>query len=444
MIIMNYLRNERFTKHWKNRQNKTIPKACRYGYPDLYASRVYGSYVENVNGKKFLDLTSSIHTCNVGYSHPAIIKAINDQTKSISSYSSGLSETPIKIRLAEKLLELTPKGLRDGKVAFVNSGSDASDAAMQIAVDFTRRKHFLAFKGSWHGWTIGSSSITNSPALVRKHSHLSIQRCSFTPYPYCYRCQFGLTEDNCGQRCVDKLKSVLKTGSGTQKVGACFIEPIQTHGGIVIPPSKFMKRLREICFQENILLIVDEVVTGFGRTGSMWGINHHTISPDIILCGKPMASGLPLGAVIGRTRIMEAWQVGVPSSFAGNPLSCAASLATMQTINKEGLILKSSEKGRLFKSRITEISEKSEIVGDVRGLGLLIGIEIVKDKENKTPNAPGVSRFLKEAFKQQLLLDRAGIYDNVIRISPPLNIADKELERALEIIESCLKKIERG
>jgi 4-aminobutyrate aminotransferase len=393
-----------------------------------------GIYRNDLEGNWYIDWTAQEH--NVGHRHPKVVDAIKKQ-------SDEEANPIIDLELAEKIKEISPGSLSDGKVFWSKGGADATEFTMKLTRYCSKKTVFIACQGSFHGGTLGALSLTFADSKLRGYSHPLLSDVVHVPYPYCYRCSFGQSYPDCGLECIDYLRYVLDTVAYPGATAAFFIEPIQSHGGGVSAPPEYLKELRKICNDNEIFLVDDEVVCGFGRTGKMFGIQHSAIEPDIMIMGKPLASGLPMGAGIGQREIMEKWDEAWPrSSGVGHEICCAASLATIDAIQKEKLLENSSKIGDYMLKRFREMYNEHKLIGDVRGKGLWLGIEFVKDRNKKTPATKETREIVNNAFKKGLLLLIGGTYGQSLRIVPPLIMTEEQAEIGLNIFDEVLKSID--
>jgi len=397
-----------------------------------------GVYVVDVDGNVFLDFTAGIAVCATGHANPKVVSAIRKQAGKFIHMSGTDFYYNIQVELAERLCRVVPiKGKK--RVFFTNSGAEAIEAAMKLARYHTMRHQFLAFFNAFHGRTLGALSLTGSKIIQKKGFYPLIPGVVHVPYSYCYRCPYNLQYDSCCLYCLKYIEDMLflKTVD-PDDVAAIFVEPVQGEGGYVVPPVEFMKGLRRICSKYGILLVCDEVQSGMGRTGKMFAVQHFGIQPDIICLAKGIASGMPLGAIIASEDVMN-WEYGShASTFGGNPVSCAASLATMDLLEKQ-LIKNATVMGDYMKERFLPFVEKYECVGDVRGLGLMLGIEIIRDKRTKEPANALRNKIIHHCFNNGLLLLGCGL--NSLRICPPLVITKEHADLAIATIEKAIAKM---
>jgi 4-aminobutyrate aminotransferase len=405
-------------------------------YP-LVIERGEGAMVYDPDGNRFLDMAAGIAVCATGHSHPEVADAIAKQAQKFLHMSGTDFYYDVQVQLAERLAARAPiKGQK--RVFFSNSGTEAVEAALKLSRYHTRRRYLIAFHGAFHGRTMGSLSLTASKAIQKKGFSPLLPGIIHAPYAYCYRCAYNLTHPACGVRCVRYIEDVIfQRLVEPENVAAIFVEPIQGEGGYVIPPEAFLLGLRELCDKYGMLLVADEVQSGMGRTGTLFALEHFDVSPDIICLAKGIASGLPLGALIANSDTMN-WEYGShASTFGGNPVSCAAALKTLDLLESE-LMHNAEEIGQRLLLRLKRLVEQYECVGDVRGLGLMIGIEIIKNKASKQKFPELRNRVILECFKKGVLI--LGCGDNCLRIAPPLIITAEQADFAAQTIESVIRE----
>jgi len=397
-----------------------------------------GVFATDVDGNVFLDFTAGIAVTATGHSHPKVVQAICDQAKKFLHMSGTDFYYKVQVEVAEKLCRNVPISGKK-RVFFTNSGAEAIEAAMKLARYHTGRHQFIAFFSAFHGRTLGALSLTGSKVIQKKGFYPLIPGVVHVPYAYCYRCPYNLEYDSCCLYCLKYIEDMLflKTVD-PDDVAAIFVEPIQGEGGYVIPPVEFLKGLRRICDKYGILLVFDEVQCGMGRTGKMYAAEHFDIKPDIICLAKGIASGMPLGAIIASSSVMD-WQYGShASTFGGNPVSCAAASATLDLLY-DSLMKNAREVGAHIRKRLDTFPEKYKIVGEIRGMGLMIGVEIVKNKKIREAGSKLRNQIIQEVFKNGLLL--LGCGSNTLRICPPLDITKEEADLGIDIIEAAIAKL---
>lgn len=407
-------------------------------YP-LVAKRGRGAIVEDVDGNMFLDFAAGIAVCSTGHCHPKVVAAIQEQAADLIHMSGTDFYYENMPRFAEKLAATVP-GSEAKKVFFTNSGTEAVEGAIKLARYATKRDKFIAFYGAFHGRSMGALSMTASKSTQRKGFGALLSGVEHIPYPYAYRCALGHTPDTCGAEILEQLEGQLfKRLFDPEEVAGIIIEPIQGEGGYIPAPDFFLQELQRICRRHGIMLIADEVQSGMGRTGNWWACEKSGIEPDIITSAKGIASGMPLGAIIARESVMN-WKPGAHgTTFGGNPVCIAAGLATFDLIESEYRENARRLGDYIFK-RIAGWKDKFKIVGDIRGRGLMIGIEIVRDQKTKEKAADLRNHIVDRAFYHGLCILGAG--ENTLRLSPPLMIDQEQADAALAIVEKCLHEAE--
>jgi 4-aminobutyrate aminotransferase len=417
-------------------QNYVSPSYTR-SYP-LVAEKAKGLWIHDPDGNTFLDFTAGIAVCATGHCHPHVVNAIKKQADLLLHMSgTDFYYTP-QIALAEKLSQLAV-GKGKKRVFFGNSGAEAVEAAFKLARWYTKRELNIAFFGAFHGRTMGALSLTASKVIQKKHYNPLIPGITHIPYAYCFRCPYNMSYPECGIECVRWVEETLfRTVMPPEEVAAIFVEPIQGEGGYIVPPPEFHIELKKIAKKYGILYVVDEVQSGMGRTGKMLAIEHFGIDPDIIALAKGIASGMPLGAMIAKSDIMT-WEAGShASTFGGNPISCCAALATIELLEAE-LMENAKTMGEYLILKLCELQKSIECIGDVRGKGLMVGVEIVKDRQIKEKAPDWRNEIIKKAFEKGLLL--LGCGENTIRFSPALTVTTEEMDVCLTIFEETLLEI---
>jgi 4-aminobutyrate aminotransferase len=403
-------------------------------------ARGEGAVVEDVDGNRFLDCAAGIAVNSTGHSHPDVVRAIVDQAQKFLHMSGTDFYYEPQVRLAEEIASIVP--MPGGvKSFFANSGTEANEAAIKLARYHSKRPFLIAFMGSFHGRTLGSLSLTASRAVQRKGFGPTAPGTFHTPYADCYRCPLGLKSENCAAECLNYLEEqVLVQLVTPEEVAAIVVEPIQGEGGYLVPPKVFHDRLRALTEKHGILLIADEVQSGMGRTGKMFASQHFGLEPDIMSMAKGIASGLPLGVTAARASVMD-WTPGAhASTFGGNPVSCAAALATIKLL-KETLITNAAEVGDHLIAGLRELQQRHPLIGDVRGKGLMIGIEFVRDRQTKERATTERDRIVDAMFARGVLVLGAG--RNTIRLCPPLVLTKTQADACLQVLDAAIGDIER-
>ncbi len=420
--------------------SKWISPSYTRSYP-MVAKRGRGVRVWDADGNQFLDFASGIAVCSTGHCHPEVVKAIQDQAAQLIHMSGTDFYYESMIELAERLSKIAPMP-GPHKFYFGNSGAEAIECALKLARYHTGRQNIISFLGAFHGRTMGALSLTASKPQQRRRFGPFLPGVTHVPYPYAYReCRGGSQEQetfalNCARYIEEKL---FKTTLPPEEVAAIFVEPIQGEGGYVVAPTIFMQELRKICDKYGILLVADEVQSGAGRTGKWWAIEHTGVQPDMVCIAKGIASGMPLSVCMTRAEIMD-WKPGShASTFGGNPVSIAAAMATLDVIEREGMP-NAARVGDAMMRRLKEWPKTHPIVGDVRGRGLMIGIEIVKDQQSREAAGEWRNRIEVLAYERGLLI--LGCGETSIRLAPPLILKQEESDIALDILEDCLTQVE--
>ncbi|MBI4949083.1 MAG: aspartate aminotransferase family protein [Deltaproteobacteria bacterium] len=403
-------------------------------HSDIVVRKAKGIYVEGEDGRVFMDFTSGLATANLGHSPTEVIKAARAQMDRLV-HSGCIFYYESEVELAKRLKKITPRGI--DMFFFSNSGAEAVEGAIKLARFYTGRQGILAFMGGFHGRTLGALTLTASAVKYRKKYHPLLPSVYHSPYPYCYRCPMGQRVETCSIDCIEYLERVFKYQISPDEVACAVIEPVLGEGGYIAPPMKFMKRLKDICRREGILIVADEVQTGFGRTGRWFASDHFDLDPDIITLGKGIASGFPLSALGARRSIMSKWTPGAHgTTFGGNPVSCAAACATIDKTERDKVLLNAQETGAHALKRLRALKEMRRSIGDVRGLGLMIGVEFIK--KDGSPDKEETARVIKKCLKAGLVLIECGVDKNVIRIMPPLTVTVREMKKALDIFEEAV------
>jgi 4-aminobutyrate aminotransferase len=417
------------------RDRKVMSPSYTRDYP-LVVARGEGAMIEDVDGNRFLDCSAGIAVVATGHCHPHVVAAIQRQAAKLIHMSGTDFYYENMVALAEKLAAIVP-GDTPKRVYFGNSGTEAIEAALKLARYHSGRGQFIAFVGAFHGRTMGSLALTGSKSVQKRGFFPVMPGAHHVPYAYCYRCAYGKQPETCAVECVQHIeKELFRTTVPADDVAAIFVEAVQGEGGYVVPPKKFFDELRKLADKHGILLVFDEVQSGMGRTGKMFASEHFDAKPDIIALAKGIASGLPLGAMVARAELMD-WKPGAhASTFGGNPVAIEASLATIELLEQE-LIDNAARIGEHMLSRLRDLPKRCRIVGDVRGLGLMIGIELVHDQATKE-RAPDLrDRLVQTCFERGLLVLGAG--PNSLRLCPPLVITRDQADFAVDTIEQCLK-----
>ena len=404
---------------------------------NVVVDRAQGSYMWSVDGRRYLDFAMGIATVNTGHSHPKVLAAAMEQMQRVVHPSATMAHYGPNIRLAERLASIAPGDL--DTTFFTNSGAEAVEAAIKLARYVTGRRIIVGFQGGFHGRTYGALSMTSSKVHYREGYEGFLPSTYIVPYPYALRCQIGHDcRGGCVGACADTIERQFEQIIDPTQVAGLLIEPIQGEGGYIVPPDWYLARLRTLCDRHGILLLADEVQTGFGRTGRWFASEHFGVMPDIQIMAKGIASGFPLAAIIARRELMTRWSSGAHgSTFGGNPVSCAASLATIDAIEDEGMIENSAAQGAAIQARLRTLQAEVPAIAEVRGLGLMIGIEF-SDSQGR-PDGALVERIRQRCIESGLLLLSCGYKEQTLRLIPALNVTAAEVDEGLSILESAVR-----
>lgn len=395
-----------------------------------------GCYLTTDDGKKILDFASGVAVCNLGHNHPKVVEAAKKQIDSLIHGGHNVVYYEPYVSLAEKLVELTGK---DTMVYFSNSGAEAVDGSIKLAKYVTKRPAIVAFKGGFHGRTIGAASVTSSNSAYRKNYEALMPSVYFLEYPNLYRTKYNTDGVTCPKEYMEQFDELFKYLIDPYSIAAVIMEPVQGEGGYVVPPVEFVQYVRNVCDQYGIKLIFDEIQTGFGRTGKMFAYQNFGVQPDIMAVAKSIASGFPLSAVIAKKELMEQWPAGAHGgTFGGNPVACAAGLATIEVL-QSGAIDNCAKMGEYFKDKLMELKSKYKAIGNVRGLGLMIAMEMVRD--DKKPDAELTKKIVAKALEMGLLLLTCGSDKNVVRFIAPTIVTKKEIDFAIEVLDKIFQSL---
>ena len=409
-------------------------------YHTIAIEQGQGCRITDVEGNSYLDCASGLGALNIGHNHPRVMAAVSRQLSRFC-HTGGVYYNETTLAAAELLTSITPAGL--DRLFFSNSGAEAVEGAVKLARYVTGRQGIIAFGGAFHGRTLGALSLTSSNARYRDRYAPLLPSVYHAPYPHCFHCPFDCKESGCKLECLGYLEEMLRRYVSPQEVAAIIIEPVLGEGGYVPAPAEFLKGLRRLCDEHGILLIFDEVQSGMGRCGDWFAAQLYGIAPDILTVAKGIASGFPLSAVVARSDLMEQWPTWAHgTTFGGSPLSCAAAIATIEVIRDDGLLARCRELGGATMDRLRAFQEHHPLVGDVRGRGLMIGVELVAP--DGQPDSAACGEVLEECLQQGLIVINCGPERNIIRFIPPLTISDGELGQALDILEQAIDTAGKG
>ncbi|MEE4193805.1 MAG: aspartate aminotransferase family protein [Anaerolineae bacterium] len=425
----------------KLRIHQNLAPSLAEDWPMLMIDTAQGAYLHTIDGKEIMDFTSGIGVTNLGHNHPKVINAAIEQMKKIAHSAIGIVMHEAILQLTEVLPTVMPSNME--MFFFGNSGAEAVEGALKLARYVTGRQGIIAFTGGFHGRTYGAASVTSIKSKYRKHYHPLVPGIYFAEYANPYRCPIGNTNEKAVEWSVESIHRIFKHFIPPEEVAAILVEPVQGEGGYLVPPKEFHHQLRKICDQHGILLIFDEVQTGFGRTGEMFGAQTFGVEPDILAVAKAIANGFPLGATVSSRKIMSQWLAGSHgTTFGGNPVACAAALAVQEVFAEENILNNAKARGQQFFDGLVLLQQKHDFIGDVRGIGMMLALEIVKPDGKKTPDPETAMKILNGALDAGLLGYMAGPDGQVVRFIPPLIVTEKQIDHALEILEVCLRKIE--
>jgi 4-aminobutyrate aminotransferase len=422
------------------RIHQNLAPSLAEDWPMLMIDNAQGAYLHTTDGKKVMDFTSGIGVTNLGHNHPKVLDAAIEQMKKVTHSAVGIVMHEAILRLTEVLPTVMPANM--DMFFFGNSGSEAVEGAIKLARYVTGRQGIIAFTGGFHGRTYGAASVTSIKSKYRKHYQPFVPGIYFAEYANPYRCPIGDTPEKAVEWSLESIQRLFKHFIPPNEVAAMLVEPVQGEGGYVVPPAEFHNQLRDICDEHGILLIFDEVQTGFGRTGEMFGAQTFGVTPDILAVAKAIANGYPLGATVSSREIMSQWLSGSHgTTFGGNPVACAAALAVQEVFVEENILSNAKAMGKLFFEGLAQFKQKHDFIGDVRGVGMMLALEIIKPDKNKTPDPETAMKILNTALDAGLLGYMAGPEGQVVRFIPPLIVTELEINHALEILEVCLHKI---
>jgi 4-aminobutyrate aminotransferase / (S)-3-amino-2-methylpropionate transaminase / 5-aminovalerate transaminase len=421
-------------------RNKYVPKGISNNCHS-FVKKAQGALVEDVDGNTYIDFAGAIGTLNVGHTHPRVVRALQEQVSQFIHTGFNVMMYESYIKLAERLCKLAPGDFAK-KAAFFNSGAEAVENAVKIARKYTKRQGIVSFTRGFHGRTLMTMTMTSKVKPYKYGFGPFAPEVYKAPYPYNYRRPDGMNGQQYSAMIIEQFEQFLLAEVAPETIAAVVMEPVQGEGGFIVPDIAFVQRVREICTQNGILFIADEIQTGFARTGKYFAIDHFDIIPDLITISKSMGAGVPISGVIGRSEIMDSADIGeLGGTYAGSPLGCRAALTVLDIIESENLNERAQKLGYRVIEKMELLAERFECIGDVRGLGAMCAMEIVKNKHDKTPDKEIVSKIVKAAGERGLLLLSAGLYGNVIRILMPLTITDEQLEEGLQILEEAIEAV---
>ena len=423
-------------------RDRYLPRGLASTMP-VFAASGDGATLTDVDGHSYIDFATGISVMNVGHRNPRVLAALREQADRLVHSGAPVMMPEGYVRLARRLCEITP-GAFPKKALLLNSGAEAVENAIKVVRQATGRPAVISFHNAFHGRTLMSMTLTGKVAPYKQNFGPYAPEVYQVPYPYEYRRPAGMVAESLGGACVEAVRQLFKTTVNADRVAGILVEPVQGEGGFVVPPPDFLPSLRKLCTEYQIPLIADEVQTGFGRTGRMFAVEHSGVEPDLIVLAKSMGGGLPLGAVVGRSELMDATTPGgLGGTFGGNPMACAAALAVIDVLVEDKLPERGKRLGDRALARMRGWQERHPEVGDVRGLGAMVAMELVTDRASREPAGTMTNEVLRHCHSHGLVLLKAGLYDNVIRLLFPLTISEQELDRGLDIIEEALNQLKR-
>ena len=421
------------------RKNKAVASGIANS-TGVFVEKASGAIITDVDGREFLDFYAGVGVLNVGHCPEPVVKAIQKQADKLLHSFFAIAMYEPYVELAEKLNAIAP-GSSLKKTMFANSGAEAVENAVKIARHATKRTGIISFECAFHGRTFMTMSLTSKVKPYKYGFGPFAPDVYKVPSAYCYRCHYRSTYPGCGMHCLENFERFFTAEIDAEHIAAMIIEPVQGEGGFIVPPPEFFPGLKSICANKGILLIADEVQTGFGRTGKMFAVEHWGVEPDLITTAKSIAAGVPLSAVTGKAEYMDAPEAGnIGGTYGGSPLACAAGLETIKYIEDHSLCQRAEAIGKAALTRLKSLQERCVVVGDVRGIGAMIGIELVKDRATKEPAKELTGKVVKYCLEQGVMLISAGIFSNVIRLLIPLVVTDEQLDHGLTVLEESILK----
>lgn len=407
----------------------------------IAVERAHGAVVHDVDGNTLLDFAGGIGALAVGHTPQQVVDALREQAEKLVHMCAIVGTYEPYIETLELLNQVTP-GDHLKKSVLLNSGAEAVETAVKIARSYTRRQAIIVFEGAYHGRTNMTLAMTSKYALFKKGFGPFAPEVYRLPFPNPYRTPSGMTEEEYVQYAIEQLENALIAQVDPEVVAAIVIEPVQGEGGFIPTPPRFLHRIRELCTQHGIVMVADEIQSGFGRTGKLFAIEHYGIVPDLMTTAKSMAAGMPLAAVTGRAEIMDAPHPGaLGGTYSGNPLACVAAVEAIRMISEPAFLSRAMAVGERFRGHMQQIMRENDLVGDVRGLGPMLAMELVKDRDSRKPATDETSQVTAETLKRGLITIRAGLYSNCVRFLPPLNIPDEQIDEGMAIVAEAVRVV---
>ena len=431
------------SKELTARRDAAVPRAV-FNTGPIFVDGGRGASIVDVDGNRFIDLAGGLGVLNVGRGNERVLQAIRDQVERYIHECFHVSMYEGYVELAETLNRITPGG-HDKKTMLANSGAEAVENAVKIARYATDRQGVVAFTNGFHGRTLMGMTLTAKDMPYKKGFGPFAPEVHRVPFAYCYRCPFGMEHPSCGMACAEFTADVIDSQIGSDNVACMVVEPVQGEGGFVVAPDDYLPALRSMCSDRDIVLIDDEVQSGMGRTGTMFAADHYDVVPDIVVTAKSLGAGLPISGITGPAEMMEAPHVGgLGGTYGGNPVACAAALAVIAELEETDLLERAGAQGKLIRGRLDPLVDALGIVGEVRGLGPMVGVELVVDERTKEPNKLAAAGVVKRCHERGVLILKAGTYDNVVRLLAPLVISDDELHEGLDVVIEALEWANSG
>ena len=425
------------------RRDAAVPRAV-FNTAPIFIKEGRGATVLDVDGNRFIDFAGGLGVLNVGRANERVLAAVHDQVDKFLHECFHVAMYEGYVELAEALNRVTP-GDFPKKTMLVNSGAEAVENAVKVARYSTGRDAVIGFSNGFHGRTLMGMTLTAKEMPYKKGFGPFAPEVYRVPFAYCYRCPFGLEHSTCGMACVDHTADVIDSQIGAANVACMVVEPVQGEGGFVVAPDDYLPALRAVCSERDILLVDDEIQSGMGRTGKMFATEHYGVVPDIVTTAKSLGAGFPIAGVTGEANILDAPHVGgLGGTYGGNPVACSAALAVIEELTETDMLQRAERQGRLMRERLDPLADKLRTVGEVRGLGPMIGIELVTDKTTKEPAKVEAAAVLKRCHERGVLILKCGTYDNVVRLLPPLVISDDDLHEGLDVLVDALEWADTG
>ena len=422
------------------RREAAVPRGLAHATP-VYVAQAQGAFIEDVDGNRFLDFAGGIGSINTGHRNPEVIRAIEAQLKAHLHTCAQVTPYENYVRVAERLNQITP-GKFPKKTLLLNTGAEAVENAIKIARAHTGRAGVIAFEDAFHGRTLLTLGLTSKTHPYKAGFGPFPSEIYRIPYAYCYRCSYSLSYPSCDVFCARHLEDTFRRVVASEDIAAVIAEPVLGEGGFIAPPREFFRVLMDICHKHGVLFIADEVQSGFGRTGKMFACEHYDVEPDIIITAKSLGGGLPLAAVTGRAEVMDApGPGGVGGTFAGNPLSCAAANAVIDAFEQGEVLERANAIGEHFERRAKKWEGQFDLIGDVRGLGAMRALELVKSRQSREPAPADTKAVTRFCYEHGLITITAGTYGNVVRLLVPLVTSDEQMEEGLDVLENALASV---